>query len=129
MPYRKTEFAPGHYYHVFNRGFCRIPIFRNKGPERLFFVKRALKLSEKYDVSIESRAIMNNHYHFILVQNDKNDGIQQMLYRLQMAFAQYYNKRHERRGPVFEGRYKAKLIHDDKYYFDVTNYVFRNPVK
>lgn len=127
MPYRRTQFEQGQYYHVFNRAFLKRQIF--KGDERKYFIARAVKFSEKFDVSIESFAMMDNHFHFILVQNKTNDGIQEMLYRLQMSFALHFNKKYELSGPVFESRYKAKLIHDDRYYWDVTNYVFKNPIK
>ena len=117
------------YYHVFNRAFGKTPIFSNKMIERKVFVKKAIELSDKFNVSIESLAMMDNHFHFILLQNEDNNGIYHMLYRLQMNFARFYNKKFGRQGPVFESRYKAKLIHDSKYYRDVTNYVFKNPVK
>ncbi|MBI4232386.1 transposase [Candidatus Peregrinibacteria bacterium] len=129
MPYRKTQFAAGQYYHVFNRGFCKLPIFRDKKSEYRFFLRKAYTLSKRYNVVIESQAMMSNHFHFILVQNEDNEGIQHMVAYLQLSFAKYYNKRHGRKGPVFEGRFKAKFIHDDRYYFDVTNYVFKNPIK
>ena len=94
-----------------------------------FFVEKAIQFSNRFDVFIESRAMMKNHFHFILVQEQDNRGIQQTLYHLQMAFAKYFNKKYKRRGQVFEGRFKAKLIDSDQYYWNVTNYVFQNPYK
>lgn len=129
MPYRKTQFSPNQYYHVYNRGFCKMPIFKGKSSEYRYFLRKSVEFSEKYNVIIESQALMSNHFHFILVQNKDNNGIPKMISFLQMSFAKYYNKKWSRRGPVFEGRYNAKLVHDDRYYFDVTNYVFKNPIK
>lgn len=106
-----------------------MPIFSDKNRERRGFFEQAFFFSKQYDVSIESYAVMNNHYHFILIQNENNDGIQKMIYFLQMNFAKSYNKFHKRRGPVFDSRYKAKIIENDDYFSDVVNYVFRNPIK
>jgi putative transposase len=129
MPRRDIQFKSGNYYHVFNRGFCRRHIFKDKDNDARFFVEKSIYLSRELGVHIESRAMMTNHFHFILIQNTDNNGIQKMMYRLQMSFAKFYNNKYRRRGQVFEGRFKAKYIHDNNYYWGVTNYVFRNPVK
>lgn len=103
-------------------------IFSRKEDER-FFVKQAVKLSERFKVRIESSAMMSNHFHFILMQDSNNKGIQLMLFHLQMSFARRYNKINKRRGPVFEGRFRSKLIDSAKYHWNIFNYVFWNPVK
>ena len=128
MPFRKTKFRPGEHYHVFNRGFCKMKIFERDCDAKLFSSK-AVEFSNKFDVSIKSSAMMNNHFHYILVQSLDNNGIQKMMYHLQMVYARRFNKKHKRRGQVFEGRFKAKLIDNDYYHRNIFNYVFWNPLK
>lgn len=44
-------------------------------------------------------------------------------------FTQKFNKRHNRVGPLFQGRYKATLIDRDNYSLEVSKYIHLNPVK
>ncbi|MBU1993039.1 transposase [Patescibacteria group bacterium] len=82
-----------------------------------------------FNVQIEAYTILSNHFHFILRQSSDNVGIQCFMSRSQQVFSLYYNKRHRRTGPVFDGRYNAKLIDDDKYYANIWNYILNNPIK
>jgi len=44
-------------------------------------------------------------------------------------YTQYYNRRYKRAGPLFQGRYKAKLIDQDCYSLQLSRYIHLNPVK
>jgi len=44
-------------------------------------------------------------------------------------YAQRYNQRHHRDGPVFRGRYKAILIKAESYLLQLVRYIHLNPVK
>src|SRR3989339_150289 len=52
--------------------------------------------------------LMPNHYHIILKQNEQN-GMKLFMHSLIMRYVQYFNKKYERVGPLFQGRYKAVL--------------------
>lgn len=54
-------------------------------------------------------ALVGNHYHLHLVSR-KKDAIPHFIRRLNLGFAKYFNLRHERRGTLFAGRYKARAI-------------------
>ena len=43
-------------------------------------------------------------------------------------YTQIFNLKHSRIGHLFEGRYRAKLIEDDKYLLVVARYIALNPV-
>lgn len=57
-------------------------------------------------VEFFSFALVNDHYHFGLVPTVPN-GISRYLQKLNVAFAKYYNLKYNRRGALFEGRFKA----------------------
>lgn len=44
-------------------------------------------------------------------------------------YAEEYNHRHHYTGHVFEGRYTAQLIEDERYFLEVSRYIHLNPVK
>jgi len=69
---------------------------------------------------------MDNHIH-ILVETPKanlSEGMQ----RLQLRYTKRYNKRHERSGHLFGGRYKSVRVASDRQLKAVTAYVLANPV-
>jgi hypothetical protein len=49
--------------------------------------------------------------------------------RLNMAYAQGFNRRHERAGHLFQGRYKAILVERDSHLLELCRYLVLNPVR
>lgn len=47
---------------------------------------------------------------------------------LQLGHAKYFNTKYERVGPLFQGRFKAKLIQNEEYLLYLSAYIHRNPV-
>jgi putative transposase len=54
-----------HYYHVYNRGCNRKPIFANAG-NYLFLLRRTRSFLADYPLSVIAYCLMPNHYHFLL---------------------------------------------------------------
>ena len=44
------------------------------------------------------------------------------------GYVMYFNKRYDRVGPLFQGRYKARCIKDDPDLLNVLRYIHLNPV-
>lgn len=51
------------------------------------------------------------------------------MHRLNQLYAQYFNRRHQRVGHLFQGRYKAFLVEKSDYFLEVLRYVVLNPVR
>ncbi len=43
------------------------------------------------------------------------------------AYVSYYNRKYQRIGPLFQGRYKASIIDVDSYLQHISRYIHRNP--
>ena len=127
MVAKRVKFEEKKPYHVYNRGFCKRYIFKTDKNIK-FFLRKMLCYSEKYDVTITAFSILPNHFHLLIRQNEEN-GIAKFIRSLQLSYAKYFNKKHKRRGPVFDGRYNAILVDDKKYFFNIHNYIFNNPTK
>lgn len=153
MPRRKIPLANGEYYHIFNRGVNKIPIFNNASdykrvilatryyssahtPMRL---SRFLKLSNEKRanywleiknlpklISIISYCFMPNHFHFLLKQK-LDRGISKFIKYLQASYALYFNTKYERIGPLLQGQFKAVRIEDDEQLLHVSRYIHLNP--
>lgn len=47
---------------------------------------------------------------------------------LQLGHAKFFNMKYERVGPLFQGRFKAKLVETDEYLLQLSAYIHRNPI-
>jgi putative transposase len=70
---------------------------------------------------------MTNHYHIVVetIEGNLARGMQQ----LNGVYSQYFNRRHNLVGHVFQGRYKGILVQRDAYLLELTRYVVLNPVR
>jgi putative transposase len=67
MRSRRPEYLPGHYYHIYNRGADRAPIFRED--DNYIFVLRKIKAySRELDFVVIAYCLMPNHYHLLIRQ-------------------------------------------------------------
>ncbi|MBI2028109.1 MAG: transposase [Candidatus Levybacteria bacterium] len=143
-------FTTGNYYHIYNRGVEKRNIFINKRdyqqflltmdfyhktplPAKLSDFKRGIEKAKKIEnqidlVEIYSYCLMPNHFHFLLKQN-VDDGITNFLRKFANSYTRYFNTKHERIGPLFQGTFKAKIIENDEYLLQVSKYIHRNPLK
>lgn len=78
-------------------------------------------------VEILAYVIMPDHYH-LLVRELADNGITNFSRRCNTAIAKYINTRKERRGPLFEGLFKAKHIDSNEYLLHLSLYIHLNPL-
>jgi len=71
---------------------------------------------------------MPNHFHLLIKENTDN-GISMFMKKLCTAYAMYFNKKNERSGILFQGRFKAEIADTDEYLKYLFAYIHLNPVK
>ncbi|WP_432404161.1 transposase [Wukongibacter sp. M2B1] len=71
--------------------------------------------------------IMDNHLH-LLIEVSKTP-LSKIMQFIQQTYTQYYNKKYDRTGNVFEQRYKAMLCNRDEYLLELIRYIHKNPEK
>ncbi len=74
-----------------------------------------------------SWALLPNHYHLLLRPSD--DGLGILMRRLNTSYARYYNRKHRRRGYLFQDRYKSVATQELFYFKDLIRYIHLNPVR
>ena len=79
-------------------------------------------------VIILAYCLMPTHIHFILEQKSEN-GIEMFMKNIQSGYSQFFNRRHNRRGPLWQGRFGYKHISSESNLQNEINYVHNNPVK
>ena len=127
MPYRKAQFAQGHFYHMYNRGVGRQPIFR-EADNYLFLLRRLREYACRLDVAVIAYCLMPNHYHFLLRQ-DGQEPAGRLPQRLFNSYTKAFNRRYDRTGTLFEGPFKAIHVDRDGYLLHLCRYIHANPVK
>lgn len=126
MPRRETPLKRNHYYHLYNRGHNRNPIFFQLH-NYIFFLGRFRKYVVGSHADIIAYVFMPNHYH-LLVQC-KNDQLSQAMQQLTISYTKAINQRFARVGALFQGSFKAKLIDSDQYLIHLSRYIHLNPVR
>ena len=126
MPRIARIVAPGHPYHVMQRGNYRQVVFRNDEDrsQYLFWVN---EYSRKFHLSIWAYCLMDNHVHFI-VQPREEASLAKVFSVAHMRYAQYFNKERKASGHLWQGRFYSCLL-DEPYLMAAMRYVERNPVR
>jgi len=113
-------------YHVMVRGNERKTLFLDDQDYRKFVkVLRTVKEEAEYD--LYAFCMMNNHVH-LLIHDDQNQ-LPQIMKAINTSFALYFNKKYDRVGHVFQGRFKSEVIEDTPYLLTAVRYIHNNPVK
>ncbi|MFW8602264.1 transposase [Desulfobacterota bacterium M19] len=117
---------PGALYHLTNRGNERRSIFADDIDRKQFLLILSRSI-EIYNVSLYSFVLMQNHWHMLVETNLGNLG--EFMRHFNITYTSYYNRRHNRSGHLYQGRYKSFLIEKELYLSVVSRYIHLNPVK
>lgn len=121
----RIEFSDA-FYHVFSRGNEKKPIFYAHEDFALFLA--ILKeCCERYCVWVHAFCLMPNHFHLLIQTREAN--LSEFMKRLVGVYTMKFNYRHERVGHLFQGRYKAILVHQENYLLELSRYIHLNPCK
>jgi len=117
---------PGAFYHVISRGNSHETIYASKRDyER--FLQYVEKASERFALIIHTYCLMGNHYHLIVETPEPN--LSMTMQWLNVSYATYFNRKRDRNGHLFQGRFKAILIDADAYLKHLSRYIHLNPVR
>ncbi len=126
MARKKRIWYPGATYHVMSRGNRRTAIF-TEPYDYLQFYKFLLEMKERFGFHIHAICLMTNHFHMAI--ETCHIELWKIMQKLLSIYASYYNHKYHYSGHLFEGRYEAKIIEDERYFLEVSRYIHLNPVK
>lgn len=122
---RKNLNSP--FLHVMVQGVNKEYIFKKD-----LYIKEYLKIisesKPKYNFTFIAYCIMNNHAHFLIYVEDINE-FGKFMQKVNLKYANMYNKKENRCGVLFRNRYRTEPISDIKYLINCIKYIHENPVK
>lgn len=158
MASRERHFVIGEIYHIFTKSIAGFKIFnsdseflrmldviryyqrqREKPPISFSEIngteknsarswKNIISISEVEKlVEIVAYCLMPTHLHLILKQT-KEYGISNFMNNILNSYTRYFNIKHNRKGPLWEGRFKSVLVESDEQLLHLTRYIHLNPV-
>ena len=113
-------------YHITARGNERRPVFR-ADRDREKFLELLGRACGRYEVSLLSFVLLGNHFHFLAQTRRAN--LSRWMHWLLVSYTSWFNRRYERSGHLFQGRYKSFLIEAGSYLLEASRYLHLNPVR
>lgn len=92
-----------------------------------YFIKLLKENMQGMNYRLYGYVLMDNHYHVILQVFGRK--LQQIMHQINNKYSKYFNYKYKRVGHVFQGRYKAILIQDERYLLSLIRYLHHNPLK
>ncbi|MCK9614909.1 MAG: transposase [Candidatus Omnitrophica bacterium] len=146
----------GEVYHTLNRSIVDFKIFNNisdfsRMREVLWYYQfeklpisfskfnelatdKAVSFRNEISSGVDSKLIeiiawclMPTHVHLVLKQL-KDNGISKFMSNILNSYSRYFNIKHNRKGPLWEGRFKKVLVKSDEQLLHLTRYIHLNPV-
>lgn len=127
MPRRARLLLPGYPLHIIQRSHNRQPCFLQRS-DFLHYLEWLAEYSRSYDASIHAYVLMTNHVHLMASLEDIA-LLPELMKSIAQNYAQYLNRRCERCGSVWQGRYYSSPVTTDRYFLTCQRYIELNPVR
>jgi REP element-mobilizing transposase RayT len=124
---RKTRLhIPGGLYHVILKGNGGQAIFFTD-PDRCRLLLLLQEGTARFDYQVHAFCLMDDHFHLLLQIGDI--PLSKLMQNLAFRYTRWVNRGQQRTGHLFQGRYRAILIDQDRYLLDMVRYIHLNPVR
>lgn len=148
---RTVSFTIGEIYHICNKSISSYPIFRNENysrrfldtlayyncePNTSFSNNRRYKTVFQYRNVIQLKhptfkilayCIMPDHYH-LLLSLEKCTNVSHFIGTVENSYTRFYNIKNNRRGPLWQSRFRCIHIVNNEQLLHVSRYIHLNPV-
>ena len=127
MPRRRRQCPPGLPVHVVQRGNNRQACFGDDADRRAYATWLA-KASAQFGVEIHAWVFMTNHVHLLLTPRAEN-AVSRCMQYVGRFYVPYFNRRYDRTGTLWEGRFRSNLVQTSRYLLACQRYIELNPVR
>lgn len=127
MSRRARLIVPGIPVHAVQRGNNRAACF-TEDEDRAFFLHHLSRLARLEGCDVHAYCLMTNHVHLLLTPR-REESCSKLLQRLSLLHTQYSNRKYQRSGTTWEGRFRSCLVQSDLYLLACYRYIELNPVR
>ena len=152
---KKPRLVNEQIYHIYNRGVEKRDIFLEENDyfrfihdlfefndrasaEKTYYRKlcevgphKVRKSHENHErkllIEILAFCLLPNHFH-LLVRQKVDNGISKFVQKLGTGYSMYFNQKHKRVGPLFQGKFKAILVDKENHFIHLPFYIHLNPL-
>lgn len=121
----RIEF-PGALYHLTARGNAQEPIFLDDRDRQSFLQILEKTLSDCNGIC-HAYCLMTNHYHLLMETPEAN--LSRIMKQINGIYTQRFNRKHQRVGHLFQGRFKSIIVDKDAYLLELCRYIVLNPIR
>ena len=122
-------------YHVMLRGINRQDIFEDEGDYRqmVFILRGLVDRCDEHKVQLPplctfyAYCLMSNHVHLLIQERELN--ISDVVKKIGVTYAHYFNKKYERNGHLFQDRFRSEPVDNIEYFVTLLRYIHQNPLK
>ncbi len=108
------------------RGVNRQNIFEDD-EDRLYFMNVLAGYKKISGFKLYAFVLMSNHIHLLI--EPAGEPLSMVFKRIGTRYAVWYNRKHDRAGHLFQGRYRSECVETDLYFMTVLRYILQNPMK
>ena len=126
MPRQPRRASGSGYLHLIVRGIGRQALFEER-VDYQFYLSILRRYARETGVAVCAYCLMENHVH--LLARDAEGRTPQLMKKLGVSYSAYFNKKYDRCGHLFQGRYLSEAIEDDAYLLTAFRYILNNPAK
>jgi putative transposase len=127
MPRPLRQIAKDHCYHVINRGNNQARIFHEHA-DYAQFVALMKEAHELVPVPMLSACLMPNHFHLVMRPQTESE-LSNWAQWLFTTHARRHHLKYRSSGRLWQGRFKAFVIQEDRHLVTVMRYVERNALR
>ena len=113
-------------YHVTSRGNEGRAIFTGR-EDRLRFLQILEDYHRRFGILIHAYVLMDNHYHLIL--GTPRGNLLKVMHGINSGYTGYFNRKYNRKGHLFQGRYRGILVEKETYLLPLSRYIHLNPFR
>lgn len=113
-------------YHVMARGNNGQEIYSEKKDYEVF-LEQLREARQRYPFYLYAYVLMPNHFHLLLEVMELPTA--RIMQSLLTGYVRRFNRKHRRKGHLFQGRYKAIVCDRDSYLLELVRYIHLNPLR
>ena len=114
-------------HHVIQRGNNGQAIFSSAADYR-YLLDLIRTHARQCQVAVHAYVLMSNHFHLLLTPQD-GVGLPRMMQDVGRSYVQYFNRKQQRTGTLWDGRYRSTVLQTERYLLQCMAYIDLNPVR